>query len=176
MRLLLDRFPSPIGTMLLVHDGEGRLHALDFDDFEARMHRLLRLHYGRVELTDATAPQAITAPLHAYFAGAHASVASIPTSTGGTPFQRSVWAALRTILPGHTASYGELASKIARPGAFRAVGLANGANPLTIVVPCHRVIGADRTLTGFGGGLHRKRWLLEHEGAIVKADRQPVLV
>ncbi len=176
MRLLLDRFPSPIGTMLLVHDVEGCLHALDFDDFAARMHRLLRLHYGRVELADAAAPRAITAPLHAYFAGAHASVASIPTVTGGTLFQRSVWAALRTIPPGETTSYGKLADMIGRPGAFRAVGLANGANPLTIVVPCHRVIGADRTLTGFGGGLHRKRWLLEHEGIVVKADRQPVLV
>ena len=175
MQLLLDRFQTPIGVMLLVHDAEGRLHALDFHDFETRMNRLLRLHYGRVEMTDATAPEAITKPLQAYFAGTYAAVASIPTSTAGTPFQRSVWAALRTIPPGETMSYGKLASVIGRPGAFRAVGLANGANPLTIVVPCHRVIGADHTLTGFGGGLHRKRWLLEHEGVAVKADRQPAL-
>jgi len=176
MQLLLDRFQSPIGAMLLVHDTEGRLLALDFEDFEVRMHRLLRLHYGPVELTSSAVPKAIEAPLRAYFAGAHAAVASIPTTTGGTPFQRSVWAALRTILPGETTSYGKLASMIGRPGASRAVGLANGANPLTIVVPCHRVIGADDTLTGFDGGLHRKRWLLEHEGVVVKADRQPVLV
>lgn len=176
MQLLLDRFQSPIGVMLLVHDAEGRLHALDFHDFEPRMYRLLRLHYGPVALTDAMAPRAITAPFHAYFAGAHTAVVTIPTSTAGTPFQRSVWAALRTITPGETTSYGRLSSLIGRPGAFRAVGLANGANPLTIVVPCHRVIGADHTLTGFGGGLHRKRWLLEHEGVVVKADRQPVLV
>ncbi len=83
----------------------------------------------------------------------------------GTPFQRDVWAALREIPVGKTLSYGALAAKIGRPKAVRAVGLANGANPIGIVVPCHRVIGADSSLTGYGGGLDRKRWLLNHEGA-----------
>ena len=164
MALLRDRFASPIGDILLVHDGDGRLLALDFADFEPRMRQLLRLQHGSAATTAGAAPASITAPLHAYFAGEAAELGGIPLATGGTPFQRSVWAALRMIPPGTTTTYGALARCIGRPTAFRAVGLANGANPVAIVVPCHRVIGADGTLTGFGGGLHRKRWLLEHEG------------
>ena len=86
--------------------------------------------------------------------------------TNGTEFQRDVWAALRTIPAGQTRTYGELAKQINRPAAVRAVGMTNGANPIGIVVPCHRVIGANGTLTGYAGGLERKRWLLEHEGAL----------
>ena len=172
MRLLLDRFASPVGDILLAHDEDGRLRALDFGDFEARMHRLLRLHYGPVDLVPALAPRSSTGPLGAYFAGVLDAVAAIPTNTGGTPFQRAVWAALRRVPAGGTVSYGTLAATIGRPGAFRAVGLANGANPIAIVVPCHRVIGANNTLTGFGGGLYRKRWLLEHEGVLVAPERQ----
>ncbi len=164
MRLLLDRVRSPIGTILLVHDEDDRLRALDFQDFEDRMHRLLRRHYGAVTLTDASAPPASAAALNAYFDGEHTALASVRTETAGTSFQRSVWSALCQIPPGQTVSYGALAARIGRPKAVRAVGLANGANPIAIVVPCHRVIGSDRALTGFGGGLHRKRWLLDHEG------------
>ena len=87
------------------------------------------------------------------------------------PFQREVWAALRAIPVGATTSYGRLAAAIGRPKAVRAVGLANGSNPIGIVVPCHRVIGADASLTGYGGGLERKRWLLEHEGVHLPAPR-----
>lgn len=163
MRLLLDRFASPIGDILLACDSGGHLHALDFHDYEARMHRLLRLHYGEVGLTEAPAPRTLTASLQAYFAGVHDALASVPVETGGTPFQRAVWAALRRIPAGATVSYAALAVRLGRPRAVRAVGMANGANPVAIVVPCHRVIGANGSLTGFGGGLHRKRWLLEHE-------------
>jgi methylated-DNA-[protein]-cysteine S-methyltransferase len=85
--------------------------------------------------------------------------------TAGTSFQREVWAALRKIRPGTTLSYGALAQQLGRPTSVRAVGLANGANPVAIVVPCHRVIGADASLTGYGGGIERKKWLLTHEGA-----------
>ena len=84
---------------------------------------------------------------------------------GGTDFQRSVWDALRTIPAGETLSYAALAERVGRPTAVRAVGLANGTNPIAVIVPCHRVIGSDSSLTGYGGGLDRKRWLLEHEGA-----------
>jgi methylated-DNA-[protein]-cysteine S-methyltransferase len=105
----------------------------------------------------------LTDRLAAYFAGDLFAVDAIETRTGGTPFQRAVWSALRPIPPGTTVSYGELARAIGRPAASRAVGAANGANPIAIVVPCHRVIGANRTLTGYGGGLARKAWLLEHE-------------
>ena len=176
MKLLLGRSESPIGTILLVHDEAGRLRALDFEDFEPRMRQLLRLHYGEVDLTAAPAPSPVTSALEAYFGGEHAALASVATETAGTPFQRSVWAALRTIPPGRTMSYGALAGQLGRPAASRAVGMANGANPVSIVVPCHRVIGADRALTGFGGGLHRKRWLLEHEGVQVPPDRTARLI
>ncbi len=176
MRLQLDRVMSPIGEILLVCDEEGRLRSLDFHDYEHRMRQLLRLHYGAFELVSAPAPGAVTMPLHAYFAGDRAALAAIAVETAGTPFQRSVWAALRRIAPGTTTTYGALAANIGRPSAVRAVGLANGANPVSIVVPCHRVIGSGGALTGFGGGLHRKRWLLEHEGAALRPERQPMLV
>ena len=171
MQLQLDHFASPLGMILLVHDAAGALRALDFEDYEARMHRLLRLHYGQAELTREPAPKTTTSALGAYFNGDPGALESIVVETGGTEFQRSVWAALRRIPAGTTTNYGQLAITIDRRKAVRAVGLANGANPVAIVVPCHRVIGASGSLTGFGGGLHRKQWLLEHEGAIaVPAD------
>lgn len=162
MRLSLDRIASPIGEILLVFEGEV-LRALDFHDYEPRMQRLLRLHYGPVSLAPAVAPRALRDPLDRYFAGEHAALDRIEIATGGTAFQRAVWAALRRITPGATCGYGQLAAMIGRPSASRAVGAANGANPIAIVVPCHRVIGADATLTGYGGGLSRKAWLLAHE-------------
>ena len=165
MRLHLADITSPVGTILLVHDEAGRLRALDFGDYAARMHRLLRLHYGQADLAQAPPPVRTVQALEAYFSGAHAAVDAIPVETGGTPFQRRVWQALRTIPVGRTTTYGALAVQIGSPKAMRAVGLANGANPVAIVVPCHRVIGANGALTGFGGGLPRKQWLLEHEGA-----------
>lgn len=163
MRLQLDRLASPIGTILLVSDESGALRALDFGDYEARMARLLRLHYGAVELAHGAAPDATRRALDAYFAGDLGGLASVATATGGSLFQRGVWAALRTVPAGATTTYGELAAKLGRPGASRAVGLANGANPIAVVVPCHRVIGANGALTGYGGGLPRKRWLIDHE-------------
>jgi O-6-methylguanine DNA methyltransferase len=164
MQLTIDRLPSPIGTMLLVCDGDGVLRALDFDDCEDRLHRLLRLQYGRYAVQRRTLPNAITRPIAAYFAGDIAAIEAIPVATGGTAFQRRVWGALRRLPPGSTSSYGTLAASLGQPSASRAVGLANGANPVAIVVPCHRVIGWNGALTGYGGGLSRKRWLLEHEG------------
>ncbi|HEX7389242.1 MAG TPA: methylated-DNA--[protein]-cysteine S-methyltransferase, partial [Acidiphilium sp.] len=101
--------------------------------------------------------------LNAYFAGDLAAVDTITVRAAGTGFQHRVWTALRTIPPGTTTSYGELAARLGVPKASRAVGLANGANPISIVVPCHRVIGADGRLTGYGGGIERKAWLLDHE-------------
>jgi len=164
MDLIFDRFPSPIGNLLLVSDGKA-LRALDFHDYEERMHRLMERQYGRVSLMPGPIPAAIARSLEAYFGGDLAATRSIPVETGGTPFQRRVWAALRNIPDGTTTTYGALAIALGQPGASRAVGLANGANPVGIVVPCHRVIGANGSLTGFGGGLDRKKWLLEHEGA-----------
>ncbi|HEY2659656.1 MAG TPA: methylated-DNA--[protein]-cysteine S-methyltransferase [Caulobacteraceae bacterium] len=163
--LRLDRVATPIGTALLVTDENGLLRAFDFEDFEPRMMRLLRLHYGATPLVEGPAPKAVKDPITRYFKGDLQALDEVAWATAGTEFQRSVWAALTTIPAGETLSYRGLAERIGRPKAVRAVGLANGSNPVALVVPCHRVIGADGSLTGYGGGLHRKQWLLDHEGA-----------
>ncbi|MEO8926718.1 MAG: methylated-DNA--[protein]-cysteine S-methyltransferase [Caulobacteraceae bacterium] len=163
--LFLDRLPTPIGQALLITDEEGVLRAFDWSDHEDRLRRLMRRHYGAVPLTDGSAPASTIAALEAYFAGRTDALTKLAWRTAGTAFQRSVWRALAAIPVGVTVSYGELAATIGKPAAVRAVGLANGANPIGVVVPCHRVIGADGSLTGYGGGLERKRWLLTHEGA-----------
>ena len=158
----LDRIASPVGEVLLVTDAEGAVRAFDFIDYEPRMRKLLARHYGEVTLVEGRAPEAVRAAIAAYFGGDAKALDGIAVKTGGTDFQRSVWAALRTIPAGETWSYGQLASAIGKPAA---VGLANGANPVGVIVPCHRVVGANGTLTGYAGGLERKRWLLAHEGA-----------
>ena len=168
MRLQLDRFTSPIGEIRLVTDAGGRLAALDFTDYEARNLALLRRHWGDAELAVGKAPKAVIEALTAYFDGDLAAIDTLAVKTNGTAFQEAAWAALRAIPAGATRSYAAQAAAIGKPKAMRAVGLANGANPVAIVTPCHRVIGADGGLTGYGGGLHRKRWLLEHEGALVR--------
>ena len=166
----IEYMPTPIGTMVLLTDADDRVRALDWDDHLPRMVRLLKRHYGDGAALDQCAPRAEASAgrkaLEAYFDGDIAAIDRVEVETGGTPFQRTVWAALRHIPAGCTTSYGALASTIQRPRAMRAVGLANGSNPIGIIVPCHRVIGAGGALTGYGGGLARKQWLLEHEGAI----------
>ncbi|MGH8143697.1 MAG: methylated-DNA--[protein]-cysteine S-methyltransferase [Steroidobacteraceae bacterium] len=168
----LETLATPTGRMLILTDGEQRLRAADWADHEDRMRRLLQRHYGdftirplRARGLRARGGSASRRALHAYFEGDLDAIGAIATATNGTDFQRRVWAALRRIRPGSVLSYGALAAELDRPTAARAVGLANGTNPIAIVVPCHRVIGADASLTGYGGGLARKRWLLAHEGA-----------
>ena len=169
MTLALDRLPTPIGDLLIVFDEADRLRALDWEDYEQRMRRLLRLQYRtEIELRESSAPKPMRNSLNSYFAGDFSALDRIEVETGGTPFQRKLWAALRTIAPGTTSTYGALAAQIETPKAVRAVGAANGANPVSTVLPCHRVIGSDRRLTGYGGGLHRKHWLLTHEGAVFR--------
>jgi methylated-DNA-[protein]-cysteine S-methyltransferase len=165
LRLWTDHLQTPIGEMVIVADLDGNLRATDWTEHEARLHRLLRLHYGDdgFRLQPARRLDALTHAIQGYFAGALDAIDAIPVQTGGTPFQRDVWRALRTIPCGATVSYAQLAERIGRPTAARAVGLANGSNPVGVVVPCHRVIGSDGSLTGYGGGVTRKRWLLEHE-------------
>ncbi len=159
-----ERFDTPTGWMLVITDGEQRLRATQWESKGERMERLLRLHYGAdVRLEEARRDSDAKQALEAYFAGDLQAIESVRTKTRGTEFQLAVWEALRAIPAGTTLSYGELAASIGRPAAVRAVGAANGANPIPVVVPCHRVIGADSSLTGFGGGLERKRWLLAHE-------------
>lgn len=175
MQLKVDRRKSPIGTMLLVFNDEAVLYSLDFDDYASRMHKLLKRYYGPVQLDTGRASQPIVDALDAYFDGDLSALEGLEVGPGGTDFQRQVWSCLRGIPAGTTSSYGRLAVQTGRPAASRAVGLANGANPVAIVVPCHRVIGASGALTGFGGGLWRKRWLLQHERAIVSPndEKQP---
>ena len=173
--LHLDRYATPLGAMTLVTDAQGCLRVLDFDDHEARMHLLMQRQYGACDLRPGAAPAAIRAALDAYFAGDLSAIDAIGTATAGTAFQRRVWAALRDIPAGTTESYGALAARLGMPTATRAVGLANGANPIGIVVPCHRVIGANGTLTGYGGGIARKQWLLTHERAAFRLPRAPML-
>jgi methylated-DNA-[protein]-cysteine S-methyltransferase len=163
----LDRLTTPIGAMLLVTDEDGVLRALDFEDHEARMNELLRLHYGAATLQGGGAPKAMRSALSAYFDGDLGSLATIGWRVAGTPFQRKVWTALPKIPAGKTMSYGALATKLGAPNAMRAVGHANGSNPISVVIPCHRLIGADGSLVKYGGGLHRKQWLLRHEGVAI---------
>jgi methylated-DNA-[protein]-cysteine S-methyltransferase len=163
-RLVLATTPSPLGPILTVTDEHGVLRLLSFADGEDGMRRLLRLHYGAIDLEPGDAPRSLHDDLTAYFACDLDALGRIPWATGGTPFQRSVWTALAEIPAGTTMTYGALAAQIGAPRAVRAVGRANGANPISVVVPCHRLIGANGALTGYGGGLERKRWLLAHEG------------
>ena len=163
--LYLDRIATPVGEGLLVTDAEGFLRAFDWATHEDRMHLLLRRQNPPTVLREGRAPDAIRGGLETYFAGDLGALAKIRWRTGGTAFQRVVWAALCTIPVGETVSYKRLAERIGKPNAMRAVGLANGANPVGIVVPCHRVIGSNGSLTGYGGGMDRKQWLLTHEGA-----------
>ena len=165
LRLLMDRIDTPIGELLIVADQDGNLRAIDWRDHEARMRRLLDLHYPKIRFTldPARNPSDLAHAVGSYFAGELAAIDGLPVQTAGTPFQRAVWRELRKIPCGTTVSYASLAERIERPNAVRAVGLANGANPIGVVVPCHRVIGSGGSLTGYGGGIERKRWLLEHE-------------
>jgi methylated-DNA-[protein]-cysteine S-methyltransferase len=160
----LDRLPTPIGVALLVTDAEGVLCALDWEDYEPRMLKLLRLQHGAVELKPAAAPRELTQALQAYFEGELDRLAGIRWRIAGTPFQRRVWTGLTQIPAGTTMSYGAMARKLGAPQAMRAVGHANGSNPISVVLPCHRLIGAGGSLVKYGGGLERKRWLLTHEG------------
>jgi methylated-DNA-[protein]-cysteine S-methyltransferase len=163
MHLRLDHYHSPLSSILLVTDDARVLRAVDFADYESRMNRFLRVHYGNYELEKGSAPISVIEAFDAYFEGELNALDHLPTETAGTPFQREVWQALRRIQPGTTKSYGEIAAEIGHPQASRAVGAANGSNPIAIVVPCHRVIGANGKLTGYGGGMTRKQWLLNHE-------------
>jgi O-6-methylguanine DNA methyltransferase len=171
--LTVSRLPSPIGEILIATDHTETLRAIDFGDFEQRMVRLLRRHYGYVDLREAEpAPQHRHA-IDSYFAGDHGALEPLSMATAGSPFQHRVWTALLDIPSGTTASYAWIADRIGARTAVRAVGLANGANPIAIAVPCHRVVGAHGHLTGYGGGLSRKDWLLRHEGA--EPGRRPFL-
>jgi methylated-DNA-[protein]-cysteine S-methyltransferase len=172
LELISDCLDTPIGKMLIVGDHDGNLRAVDWTDHEPRILRLLRRQYGAsgFKLEPGKSPH--TEAIDRYFSGELAALDTLPVETAGTPFQRAVWRALRDIPCGETVSYGKLARQIGAPKAVRAVGLANGSNPVGVVVPCHRVIGADGSLTVYGGGIDRKRWLLAHEQGVATFGRQ----
>ncbi len=165
--LFEERIASPVGEIVVLTDATHVLRALDFADHDARMRRLLDRHYGPGGWTVAPAigESAAVRAIRSYFDGDVGAIDGVATITGGTGFQRAVWAALRGVGAGSTVAYAEIAAAIGRPAAMRAVGLANGANPVAIVVPCHRIIGRSGALTGYGGGIERKRWLIDHERA-----------
>ena len=161
--LTLDRVATPVGEVLLVTDREGAVRALDFADYEARMTRLLGRHAPGALVVEGRAPETVRRAVEGYFGGDVRALDGVAVKTGGTEFQRMVWKALRAIPAGETRTYGQLAAAIGSPKAVRAAGLANGQTPVAVIVPCHRVIGANGALTGYAGGLERKRWLLDHE-------------
>lgn len=167
--LRLDRRQTPVGEALIVTDETGALRAFDFSDYEPRMLKLMDRHYPGQVIEAGPAPKAVAAAVDAYFQGDLDALSGLDWKTNGTEFQRRVWTGLCTIPAGVTLSYQGLAAQIGSPKAMRAVGLANGSNPVAVVVPCHRVIGASGRLTGYGGGLERKAWLLRHEGAAFTA-------
>jgi methylated-DNA-[protein]-cysteine S-methyltransferase len=166
--LLIDEIASPLGRVAIAARA-GRLCALEFGS--GRLARQLSKRYPDVPRRRARDPFGLSARIRAYLAGDLGAVDRIPVETGGTPFQRRVWRALRRIPAGRTLTYGGLARALGRGAAARAVGAANGRNPISLVVPCHRLVGGDDSLTGYGGGLWRKRWLLGHEAARARPAR-----
>jgi methylated-DNA-[protein]-cysteine S-methyltransferase len=158
---------SPIGPLTLAARGS-RLCALQFGDTREALIARWRARQPGLEVKDEPDPAGVGAVLRDYFAGDIHALDRVTVEMDGTPFQCRVWNALRTVRAGRTASYSDIARAIGLPAAVRAVGAANGANPIAVVVPCHRIIGAGGSLTGYGGGLDRKRWLLEHEGVLLR--------
>jgi methylated-DNA-[protein]-cysteine S-methyltransferase len=163
--LMIDHIDTPIGQFVIIANEHGELCMSGFTHDHPRVHKYLQ----RCELDPTLSIKSVSNPgglsikIKAYFNGALTALDELPLAAQGTAFQHCVWQALRTIACGETCTYSEIARQIGQPTAARAVGLANGKNPLGVIVPCHRVIGANGTLTGYGGGVARKRWLLAHE-------------
>ena len=185
--LTLERLETPLGELLIVADESG-VRAIDFADCDVRLMRMIALFAmslnGRRSVLrpsmlrdmhpPATPGQALIR-LKAYFEGDLRAIDAISARPAGTPFQQSVWSALRRIPPGVRTTYGALAARTGQPLSPRAVGMANATNPVSVVIPCHRLTGADGTLTGYAGGLARKEWLLSHEGGVTPPALPPAL-
>lgn len=171
------RVSSPVGPLALFADGD-RLVACAFDPRESldEVRPWLARKLGEHDVRDARDPAGAATRLKHYFRGDLHAIDDQPLALHGTPFQERVWKGLTRIPAGTTLGYGAFAKKLGVPNAFRAVGAANGANPIAVFVPCHRVLAADGTLHGYGGGLDKKRWLLEHEGAAFVGAEQMRLV
>lgn len=166
IELRTDTIDSEIGPIVIVTNDRA-LCALDFADCEERMKELLTRRFEELVLRHEGNPLGVSAKIQAYLAGDLHALEDIAVDPGGTEFQRTVWSSLRKIPVGATRTYGQLAASLGRPTASRAVGLANGRNPVALVIPCHRVVGSNAALTGYAGGLPRKQWLLRHEGVFL---------
>lgn len=164
-----SQYKSPLGALTLIHDNS-YLMGLDFSDNEMRLDKLMQRYHDIRNFSYTEISPTIKAYFDAYFEAPQTTPHfPLKIKTGGTIFQQEVWEALATIPLGQTTSYQQLAQKINKPRAIRAVGAANGANPISIIIPCHRVIGHDGSLTGYAGGLQRKAWLLNHESLLASA-------
>lgn len=166
MQLEVDHYESPLGRVVIVTRGKA-LCVLGFEDASGRLLKKLERRFGSTVLTQCDKVSASLGALEAYFAGEVESLDDLAIEPRGTEFQMRVWRVLRSVPAGETVSYLDLAEAAGCPRGARAVGSANGANPICLVLPCHRVIAADGTLGGYGGGLWRKAWLLRHEGVDV---------
>jgi methylated-DNA-[protein]-cysteine S-methyltransferase len=175
LRLLQDELDTPLGRLVVITEESGALRLIAWVDDHPKLAPGLRTYQSepRYAVRRESNPGGASQALRRYFDGDLGALDELTVKSVGTPFQLNVWRALRAIECGTTLSYSELARRIDNPSAVRAVGLANGQNPISIVVPCHRVIGANGALTGYGGGLHRKRWLLAHERALPRGLELP---
>jgi len=170
MTLLKAAIVSPIGRLTMISKDDV-LVSVTFEGEEASAERWLTRRFGELRSKTHEDPAGACSALRDYFDGDLAALDRVEVDTGGTEFQRRIWEALRQIKVGTSISYSALAARVGRPLAVRAVGAANGSNPIPVIIPCHRVIAADGTLCGYGGGLDRKRWLLRHEGLSVQAAK-----
>ena len=162
MRVEIAEYDSPIGSITLAVCDE-YLCALSFSESWPACAAMLGRRFGSIDCRRVEDSAGVVGHLKSYFNGCVEALSEINVDPGGTQFQRKVWAKLCELQPGETISYSNLACRVGSPAAVRAVGAANGANPIPIVIPCHRVIGADGRLVGYGGGIERKQWLLDHE-------------
>lgn len=170
----IARITSPIGELVLFADGAA-LVGLEFGNRPGRVSNVrsqLERSLGKFDERESADPAGAVTRLKRYFAGDRNALEGQQVRPHGTEFQRRVWEALCAIRVGETRSYGELAASIGNPNSSRAVGAANGSNPVALFVPCHRVIASDGTLHGYGGGLDRKQWLLTHERATFRTERE----
>ena len=161
--LYKDEYSSPIGEIIVINDGSSIVY-LDFKDCKERITRLLTKRYRNFEIAESSNFFQIIERLKGYFNKDWTTFDDLKLSTGGTLFQKRVWSDLQAIPRGEVISYAQLANNVGNEKAVRAVASSNARNPLSIVIPCHRVIGKDGSLRGYAGGVSRKQWLLEHEG------------
>lgn len=161
LEITRERIDTPLGP-LVVHLSPRGVCRVSFGEDEPLGHR-----FDGIPVIPRVSPSEVTRALRAYFDGVTHALDELAVDVIGTPFQQRVWKILRTIGPGHTLSYGDVAGKVGQPRGFRAVGMANHANPVPLIIPCHRVIAADGSLGGYGAGVEKKVWLLRHEGYLL---------